>query len=286
MAPLRPLLQPTATRPASNFNGKIPFQTVLINNFQFSTWLLAAACVQGLLTWLFPTAFTFIPALLILLYRALDVFLIMYGFRSNPYMHDVIKQKFSAQVPDDDGSFGERPSRKTVVVLLLGSKSNHPLGILAPQFIEVGNVFTAMVKDLEENREEYGFITSTSWINNTDPNVNAAREGMTVFYFQSVEGLHKFAHGEIHRKGWDWWNRTIKQNDQISIMHEVWEAPAGSWENIYINYRPTGFAKGMFPINRDGAEKGETGSEKQWIGNIVDASKMNMKSSNNRLGRV
>lgn len=48
----------------------------------------------------------------------------MYGFRPNPYMKGIIPGKISAQVPDEMGQFGEQPSSKTVVVLLLGSRSN------------------------------------------------------------------------------------------------------------------------------------------------------------------
>jgi hypothetical protein len=65
-----------------------------------------------------------IPALLVLLYRATDVFLMMSGVKRNPAMDGVIREKFSAQIPFADGSFGDRPSRDKVAVLMLGSKSN------------------------------------------------------------------------------------------------------------------------------------------------------------------
>lgn len=97
---------------------------LLLNNFHPSSWFLLAASLQGLLTWLFPTAFTFIPAVLILAYRGVDVLLMTYGLKANPAMDGVITQKFSAQIPDENGDFGERPSRDSVVVLLLGAKSN------------------------------------------------------------------------------------------------------------------------------------------------------------------
>ncbi|KAL2871652.1 monooxygenase fmaE [Aspergillus lucknowensis] len=282
MPPLKPLVEPMTAQPESLLNRKVPRLTLLANNFQFSTWLLAAAFVQGLITWLFPTAFTFIPALLILGYRGIDVLLITYGYRPNRYMDGVITspRSFSAQIPDETGDFGDRPSRDTVVVLLLGTKSNHPLGILYPAFIKTAQLFEEMVHDLEEHREEYTYLTSTSWISNTDPNINAAREIMTIFYFRSMEGVHKFAHGPIHRRGWDWWNRTAREHPDISIMHEVYEAPAGCWENVYENYRPVGLATARFPMHRD--EK----APKQWIGTIVDATKANMRSASRRLGRT
>jgi hypothetical protein len=62
--------------------------------------------------------------LLILGYRALDIFLIMYGFRQNPYMEGVVGQRVTAQIPDENGDFGDKPSSQTVVVLLLGVRTN------------------------------------------------------------------------------------------------------------------------------------------------------------------
>ncbi len=97
---------------------------LLLNNFQPSSWFLLAASLQGLLTWLFPTALTFIPAVVVLAYRGLDVLLMTYGLKSNPAMDGIIPQKFSEQIPDQYGDFGDRPSRDGVVVLLLGAKSN------------------------------------------------------------------------------------------------------------------------------------------------------------------
>ncbi|KAL4779837.1 hypothetical protein BJX76DRAFT_66670 [Aspergillus varians] len=285
MAPLHPLFKPTTTQPNSRPNSRAPRRTIILNNFQPSSWFLVAASLQGILTWLFPTVLTFIPALLILAYRGIDVLLIMYGFRPNPAMEGVIPRKFSAQIPDEDGEFGDKPSRDTVVVFLLGTKSNHPLGILAPAFLKTGNYLAEMVKDLEANREEYAYLTSSSWISNGDPTDNASRGIMTIYYFRNMAGVHKFAHGPAHRAGWDWWDRTIKEHPDISIMHEVYEAPAGCWENVYINYRPIGLATAQFPIRRDDGEEKEGGdATKKWMGSMVDSSTANMKSARARLG--
>ncbi|KAL2784378.1 hypothetical protein BJX66DRAFT_89002 [Aspergillus keveii] len=287
MAPLKPLLNPTTTGPSTSPDQSIPRQTLLLNNFQPSTWLLTIAALQGVLTWLVPSAFKFtvIPALLILLYRVIDVLLIMSGVKRNPAMGGVIREKFSAQIPFEDGSFGERPSRDKVTVLILGSKSNHPLGIFSPGYMKVAQLFADMVADLEENRDEYSYLTSSRWISNTDPTTNASREIMTIFYFRSLSGVHKFAHGPIHRKGWDWWSRNGKEHPEISICHEVYEADAGRWENVYLNYRPMGLASAQFPITKLHADKeGATEGVTQWVSSIVDASKANMKSSKARLG--
>jgi len=37
-------------------------------------------------------------------------------------------------LPNDDGSFGPRPAGKSVTLLFLGARSNHPMGLLAPGF--------------------------------------------------------------------------------------------------------------------------------------------------------
>lgn len=123
---------------------------------------------------------------------------------------------------------------------------------------------------------------------------------MTVYYFRSMAGLHKFAHAPAHRAGWNWWNRTVKEHPHISIMHEVYEAPAGAWESIYVNYKPiglgmlsipivvwwianvVGLATAMFPVRSAGGD--EKGVSKQWMGSLVDASRANMKLAKNRLG--
>ncbi|KAL4952183.1 hypothetical protein BDW69DRAFT_185641 [Aspergillus filifer] len=279
MPPLQPLFGPKTKLPQSQLNRKLPKRALLLNNFQPSSWFLLAASLQGVLTWLFPTALTFLPAIAILAYRSLDVLLQIYGLKTNPAMEDVIVKKVSAQLPDENGDFGDRPSSDNVIVLLLGAKSNHPLGILYPGFTELGRYQDGMTQDLETNREEYGFLTSTCYISNDDATLNASSAVMTVYYFRNKAGLEKFIQGPSHRAGWNWWNKTVKQHPDLSIMHELYESKPGSWENVYINYKPTGLATAIFPV------KGEKeGGEKKWIGSIVDASKANMKSSRARLG--
>jgi hypothetical protein len=138
---------------------------------------------------------------------------------------------------------------------------------------------------------------------------------MHVFYFQSMEGLHKFAHGTAHRAGWDWWNRTAKEHPELSMMHELYEVPAGNWENIYLNYWPAGFGKlcqqvqmlkwdllfsnvnigsSKFPIRKTGStsyenvkdDLDESSDKMQWISNLVDASKIELETRENRMGRA
>ena len=66
---------------------------------------------------------------------------------------------------------------------------------------------------------------------------------VSLSYWENVESLHAFAQGPAHRAGWDWWNRTEKQLAHIGIMHDVYAAPKGHWENIYLNFRPFGMGE-------------------------------------------
>jgi len=52
------------------------------------------------------------------------VLLIAYGLRPNRYMADIMPGRLSAQAPDERGEFGTRPARETVVLLLLGMRTN------------------------------------------------------------------------------------------------------------------------------------------------------------------
>ena len=76
--------------------------------------------------------------------------LIPWGWKVNPYMKDAIMQEVSAQVPDKDGEVPEEAASEKIAVLLLGSRSNHPLGVLAPGFKDLGEHFEKMTAELEK----------------------------------------------------------------------------------------------------------------------------------------
>jgi hypothetical protein len=59
---------------------------------------------------------------LLLAVRFGDALLMVWGFKNNPYMDGVVKAKFSAQLPNDDGTFGPKPADQQVVVFLIGAK--------------------------------------------------------------------------------------------------------------------------------------------------------------------
>lgn len=66
---------------------------------------------------------------------------------------------------------------------------------------------------------------------------------MVLIYFRSREELKAFAHGPSHRRAWDWWHSITAAHPHLSIMHEVYHAPAGHWENIWINNHLSGIGE-------------------------------------------
>lgn len=76
---------------------------------------------------------------------------------------------------------------------------------------------------------------------------------------------------------WEWWNANVPST--ISVNHEVYHAPAGHWENIFVNNKPSHFATTTHKIFDQ-----ESGRE-MWASPIVDASKGLLKTSAGRMAR-
>ncbi|KAI9815771.1 MAG: hypothetical protein M1827_002167 [Pycnora praestabilis] len=282
-----------------------------------STWILFGACLQGLLLLLLPGFLGLAPAFLLLGARIADMLLLCFGLKRNNYMDGVIDGKFSVKFPNREGRY---TADDGVCVLIIGAKSNHALGMLGPGFKEVGDYFNGMAADLGKNPEEYGctslisyqirsidvFPETTALSNSphapfplhTEPSQtlstvlgmsawtgqdrSASNQVMSVAYFRTVEGLHKFAHDPLHREAWTWWNKTLEQHPHISIMHEVFYAPKNCWEGIYINYKPTGLAA---TTHRATISKSDSGTEEAWLSPVVDAKRGLLRSSAGRMGR-
>jgi hypothetical protein len=83
----------------------------------------------------------------------------------------------------------------------------------------------------------FAVLGQTSW-SNTDS--RGVPEYLSVQYWRSIEHLHAFAHGPLHREGWEWWNRTLKEHPHLAIYHEVFAVDSKNWETIYTNCEPTG----------------------------------------------
>ena len=102
-------------------------------------------------------------------------------------------------------------------------------------------------------------------------------------YWRSIDCIHAFAHGEMHRAAWQWWEKTIKQHDCVGINHEVYEAEPGHWENMYANFQPTGMGATTY-LRQDGGKLDGGSVAEEWISPLIDASKGRFKASSARMG--
>ncbi|KAK4543563.1 hypothetical protein LTR36_005458 [Oleoguttula mirabilis] len=272
------LVPPKAQRPPSAFFGPAGRKNILRDQFSITTWLALGAAAQAGL-FLLAGRLALAPAVAILLYRTFTAYAMSVGWLRNTYMDGVLPNKFTAQFPDAAGRYGATPAASDVVVFLIGARCNHPLGLLAPGFQQLGGYFMQMVQDVEahSDAEAFGFLGMTSWLNSNGRETGS--ELMEVGYFRSVEGLHKFAHSEYHRAGWDWWNKHVAQYPHLSIFHETYHVPKGHWENIYVNSHLGGINSTTHRYVDE-----QTGEE-MWASPVVDASRGLLRTSAGRMSR-
>ena len=148
-----------------HLKSNLSFTQILRTNFAVSTWLLMGASLQSLLFLTLPTRYALTAATLILSLRFLSKCLIALGVLHNPAMDGVIPKKTTAQIRDKDGRYSANgASGEKIVVLLLGFKSNHPFGIFAPGFKEIGDYFYRMSVQMSEGAADNGckFSSETS----------------------------------------------------------------------------------------------------------------------------
>ncbi len=146
---------------------------------------------------------------------------------------------------------------------LYSNTQNHsPLGRFAPGFIELGNFFGNLWREASKNREKWGcrrtipflplFIVSLvppSWctyqtdlgktqvlLGTDDP---AGNTMVWLSYWKSLPHLRAFTAGDLHRASMKWYLENYRNKyPHMGLMHEVFAAPAGSWQSIYYNFRP------------------------------------------------
>lgn len=240
-----------------------------------TTWLALGALAQGALFLIFGKI-ALIPVVLLLGYRSADAYLMAEGYIRNRYMDGVIRNKFAAQIPDENGEFSGEPADASIVVFLVGLRNNHPYSILAPGFKDMGTFFAGMQKHLEENAEEYGFLGMSCWASSTQRETQ--NEMMNVVYFKNYDGLHKFAHGKAHREPWRWYNSMATKIPHLSIWHEAYVVPKGNWEAMYVNSHINHLAATSYKITDS---EGKT----KWASPVVDATKGLLRTSQGRMSR-
>ena len=265
------LLAPTKERPLSEVRRYSDLQGLnhaLLHNFHSTTLLLTGALIQGLIVLFFPRIWALTPTLLILLARSADTLAITFKFKTNPYLEDVIFERWATAVPDTDGNISAEPADEKIAVFLLCLKVNHPLGLFAPNVSKIDEFGTGMAKELDEGARDNGFLGQTQY---QGRDVRGAPEILLVSYWRSIEGIHSYSNGTLHKQAMVWWEKMVKQDNEgmkhIGISHEIFEAPRGRWEAIAIHAQPTRMGATSFLKKGDKQMGGVL--EDQWISPVV-----------------
>ncbi|EMC90873.1 hypothetical protein BAUCODRAFT_118116 [Baudoinia panamericana UAMH 10762] len=276
MAPSKeftPLVPPKDVRPRSAFFGPSGRKNMLRDQLTITSWLALGALIQGL-AFLVLGRLALLPAAALVFYRVFVIYAQSVGWLHNTFMDGVIMSKFSSQLPDENGKYGSVPAKDDVVVFLIGTRFNHPLGLLAPGVREFGGFMSSMIDQLDkEGFEDY--LGSTSWLNAGTR--DTSNELLIVQYWRSTEGLHKYANGPLHRESWDWFNRNTKAYPHLAIYHETFKAPAGNHETIYLNSHASHLASTTTKVWENGEEK--------WASPMVDASRGLLRTHLGRMTR-
>lgn len=127
----------------------------------------------------------------------------------------------------------------------------------------------------------YKVLGQTGW---TRKDANGVIETLAISYWRSIEDVHAYAHGPLHMKAWKWWDRTLSQHEHIGFMHEVFEAPKGMYEAVYINFQPTLLGATTYLKRGDKLEGGNVPD--QWVGSLLDANRGRMRTSVGRRGQT
>jgi len=272
----QPVFDSFTTRPKSQyFTNPYMLLSIIKDNFSLHTWLLMGALIQGLICLLpYRNIALISPGLLLLAYKLASTLLMTFGLIKHPYMEGVIPGRTAVIYPTEKGSQG-KPCDRPLCAIMLAVRSNHPLGMFAPGYKEVGDYFKNMITLLDKEPTKWGFLGSSAWLSCSDRGV--ASEYMSMVYFETEEYLHAWAHGPLHTDAMEWWQRTQAEHKHIAIMHEVYATSKNNWEGVYINYHPTGLGQTTKEAMLDG--------KKVWINPLVRA-KGRLNYSKGRMGRV
>ncbi|KAH6655974.1 hypothetical protein BKA67DRAFT_645385 [Truncatella angustata] len=259
---------------------KLPQTVVLIidnptvaGNFRPTTWIVFGALIFQLLACIFPYRFVVSITIGALLLRLIPALLVSYGLLTNLELQEVNPYKASVMFPRPGGSSGLNPSGEGIALLILGIRISHPLGILAPGAKATGDLFRSLVEDLDAHPSEHGWLGGS--LINGRTRTGLKNDHLSIIgYFKTMEDLHKFAHGPMHRNAWNWWSANVKSMPHIGIYHEAYDVPANHWEAIYLQTPSIGLGRCKIK-SADG----------QWRNLLIDAKHEIWRSSAGRMGR-
>ncbi|KAF2158452.1 hypothetical protein M409DRAFT_31031 [Zasmidium cellare ATCC 36951] len=260
----QPVFDPLPSKPTSQSQRDLTgvLLVILRDNFTISTWLMLGALIQGILSFLpYPNIALVAPVAMVLLFQITRTALQSFGILKNPRMDGVIPGRTAVVYPNEKDGQQNSPGNKQVCAIILSIRSNHPLGMLAKGFKESGDYFDQMLAELDKDATKYGYLGASGWISAADRGY--ASEKMGMLYFESAEKVHEYAHGPLHTKAMQWWIQAHKSMPHIGLMHEILEAPKGSWEGIYMNHHPTGLGATSKEVEING--------NKVWMNPLVRA---------------
>lgn len=290
-----------------------PAQTFVKDAFTLPTLLGIGALTQALVFTLLPARYSLLPAALLIGRAAISTILEVRDLKSNPLIEGAIPGRVTAQLPlplrskqgasasasagfssgiPPQPSFGNVPASSPLVVFHLGIHFNHPLGLLSPGAREIGASFEAMTASLAARRDDYGMISSSVWRGTERASHNAI---LFIAYFRSAADLNRFAHDKVHRDGWDWYHKFVRETGHrhFGLFHETFVTRRGEWETIYMDSPPTLLGNGNVKVGAGpggeeevvGEEKGLLqGGEEAWIRPVVSADHPALRSQAKRMG--
>lgn len=262
-------------RPYNKVQGATIGANIIRNQLTTKTWMALGAAVQ-LALFALPVKryYAATPVVAYLMIEIIGTFMIMAGLRADPQKEGMVETKYTALIPDEQGNFRSGSQGEKISVFHLAFRSHHHLGMFSPGFQEMAKYANAMFNELEAKADEYN-LHGLSTYNNVSASQKAS-EILIIMHFKSNEDVMRYSKSSLHRKGWEWYTKIVKQHPHLGIMHELYEVPAGSWENIYVNIAPSLMATSRHKI------VDEEGNDK-WISPLVEASRGKISSTAGRL---
>ncbi|EWZ98219.1 hypothetical protein FOWG_02418 [Fusarium oxysporum f. sp. lycopersici MN25] len=268
----RSKMEPTS-RPLT-FASTAGMLFMLKDCFKPQTTVVVGSFIQLALCAVLPLRWAVVPPLAVLFNSIVTTTIQLYSTNPNEYNKNVVPGRATAQLPFSTGSFGSTPGASPVVVFHLGIQANHPLGLAAPGMEQISKYFMAMHNDLASKRDEYGMLSSSTWRGDEKSSNNTL---LLIYYFRDIESLHRFAHDELHRKAWDYVNKSKLKH--VGIFHETFNVPAHEYENVYVNCHPVLMGHATVKTTEGGEE------EERWINSLVSADTPLLKTQYARMSR-
>lgn len=188
-------------------------------------------------------------------------------------MNNVVCDRLTTQMPDAaTGLAGPVPGDKSFVVFNLGFQNHHPMGLLAPGAGVITETYLSLRREIVERMDEVGCLGLSDWKGTERASNNTM---MTTFYFKDVESVHALAHGEIHRRGWEAFQK--QDSSCFGVFHETYIVQPNCHETLYVNTVPTGLGKA--------ALKSKTADGERYASLLVSANAPALKSQYSRLNR-